>query len=421
MKNLFLIIIFFLLRFISIINIDIDGIEGIYNFTIGETYNFYLPVEQLVEISIDFKFDNYTYLPFENVFINEYSSRNGTSIRKYTIKHFNFFENQKYYYYSFYYDIENFISTYVSLSIKPNITIDNVEIIKSFYGGVYNISNRVAKNIQDLYEETPFYLTIHSESNSKIKVKLKITPNEYRIDLTFTLIEYQKNNSGYYICELYEFYYEGKGEDYDEDEDEDDDDKMIISFNYLIKNKNTNLFCLNFVYYDYAMDYLEAKFNEDKYYFNLSENKSLELFDLKPNNNYHFQFEDKALQLLNINYSILLPDLNDTQIPLKYIDIYEEKKEFSSFPLKNRIQYITKLSDSFEYAVSEENANYLLLNITPLVYIKAFNFSYNLIKEITTTPFNLEKNVSLDLPELYQDISYVFNIKSKVLQYLKLS
>ena len=169
------------------------------------------------------------------------------------------------------------------------------------------------------------------------------------------------------------------------------------------------------------MDYLEAKFNEDKYYFDLSENKSLELFDLKPNNNYHFQFEDKALQLLNINYSILLPDLNDTQIPLKYIDIYEEKKEFSSFPLKNRIQYITKLSDSFEYAVSEENANYLLLNITPLVYIKAFNFSYNLIKEITTTPFNLEKNVSLDLPELYQDISYVFNIKSKVLQHLKLS
>ena len=76
MKNLFLIIIFFLLRFISIINIDIDGIEGIYNFTIGETYNFYFPVEQLVEISIDFKFDNYTYLPFENVFINEYSSRN---------------------------------------------------------------------------------------------------------------------------------------------------------------------------------------------------------------------------------------------------------------------------------------------------------------------------------------------------------
>ena len=84
MKNLFLIIIFFLLRFISIINIDIDGIEGIYNFTIGETYNFYLPVEQLVEISIDFKFDNYTYLPFENVFINEYSSRNGTSIKNST-------------------------------------------------------------------------------------------------------------------------------------------------------------------------------------------------------------------------------------------------------------------------------------------------------------------------------------------------
>ena len=179
------------------------------------------------------------------------------------------------------------------------------------------------------------------------KVKLKITPNEYRIDLTFTLIEYQKNNSGYYICELYEFYYEGKGEDYDEDEDEDDDDKMIISFNYLIKNKNTNLFCLNFVYYDYDMDYLEAKFNEDKYYFNLSENKSLELFDLKPNNNNHFQFEDKALQLLNINYSILLPDLNDTQIPLKYIDIYEEKKEFSSFSVLKFIYFLPTKSLKF--------------------------------------------------------------------------
>ena len=192
MKDLPLIFLILCFGFISNIDIEFDEETGIFNFTSGETYNFYIQVEQLSEIEINFIFEDFTYLPFNCTYINEYSSRNGTSIRKYTIKHFNFFENQKYYYYSFYYNIENFISTYVSLSIKPNITIDNVEIIKSFYGGVYNISNRVAKNIQDLYEETPFYLTIPSESNSKIKVKLKITPNEYRIDLTFTLIEYQK-------------------------------------------------------------------------------------------------------------------------------------------------------------------------------------------------------------------------------------
>ena len=125
--------------------------------------------------------------------------------------------------------------------------------------------------------------------------------------------------------------------------------------------------------------------------------------------------KQKKNQLFNISFTILDPNFNDTQLPLKYIFISEDQNEFSSSHLDTRIYHeITALSESFTYPISEFNTNYLLLSIKPSSYIQQFNIEYHMIKEITTS-FNLDKNVLLNLTDLYPNISYYLNIASKTL------
>ena len=105
MKELFLIIIFFHFGLILNIDIDIKGNSSVYNLTLNETYNFYAPVEQMSQIEIDFGFTNLTRAPFDCVYINEYSSRNGTSLRHYTIKDIEYYKDQVGCDYFFYYEL----------------------------------------------------------------------------------------------------------------------------------------------------------------------------------------------------------------------------------------------------------------------------------------------------------------------------
>jgi len=64
MKDLPLIFLILCFGFISNIDIEFDEETGIFNFTSGETYNFYIQVDQLSEIQINFIFEDFTYLPF---------------------------------------------------------------------------------------------------------------------------------------------------------------------------------------------------------------------------------------------------------------------------------------------------------------------------------------------------------------------
>jgi hypothetical protein len=153
----------------------------------------------LAQIYIDFIFKNFTYAPLNCVYINEYSSRNGTLLRNYKIKNIIYYESKEYYDYYLYFYLEYFETTYISFSFKSNSTIDNVEIDLSFYGGLYNLSNGVIKCFEDVFAETPYFLVIPALCNSKIKVELNSTLEDDLEDLDLILIEYQKNNSDYFI------------------------------------------------------------------------------------------------------------------------------------------------------------------------------------------------------------------------------
>ena len=198
MKELFLFIIFFHFGLISNIDIDIKGNSSIYNLALSETYNFYAPVEQMAQIEIRFGFINFTKDPFDCVYINEYSSRNGTSLRNCTVDDFYVDKSEDYDYQIIYYTLEDFSSTYISFSFKSNIAIENVLIELYFIGGLFNLSNGILKKFEDLYEDEPYYFVI-PVCNSRIKVELISDYDDSLEDLELTIIEYQKNNSNYYI------------------------------------------------------------------------------------------------------------------------------------------------------------------------------------------------------------------------------
>ena len=282
MEELLLIIIFFLFGFISSIDIDIKGVTGTYSLTSGETYNFYVPVKQMIQIYVDFRFINFTNGSFSCIHINEYSSRNGTSLRHYTIKDIEYYKDQVGCDYFFYYDLEDFSTTYISFSFKSNSTVDIMDIEISIEGGLYYLSNGVSEDFNNIYYDVPFYFVIPVR-NSKINVELNTSNDENLDDLNLTLIEYQKNNSDYYI-------YERRDKNYTIYED---DENKTISFNYVIKNDNTNFFCLKFSSPNNAFNYLKVTFKEERYYYTLYDKNSLNIFDLKPNQTYHISIEAK--------------------------------------------------------------------------------------------------------------------------------
>ena len=341
-------------------------------------------------------------MPFNCVYINEYASRNGTSLRSYIIKNLRDYESDEFY---FNYNLENFSSTYFSFSFKSNSTIASVEIILSFNGGLYNLSNGVKKGFYNFFQHTPYYLVIPTLSYSKIKVEVNSNSKNDLENLNLTLIEYQKNNSDYYIYESQNY------TNYSIDDDETT--IRTISFNYLTKNKNTNFFCIKILSLYHNIRYLDVRLSDDRYYITLYDKESFDIFDLKINQIYRIYLEAKMNQIFNINFTIFEKDFNDTLLPLNSMIIHEDTEEFSSKHLSTINRSIKTLSESFLYGVSEPDTKYLSIYITPLFQIEKFNIAYNMTKEIKSI-FNLENNTLFNLPELYPYIRYNLSIKSKI-------
>ena len=399
MKDLNFIILLFCVGFISNIDIEFNEEAGIFDFILGETYNFYVPMNQSTEIEVIFIFETFTYLPFNCTFINEYSSRKGASIRNKTIENFEYYIEDGYHMYDFFYSLEDFSSTYLSFSITPNTSIENVEIELYFSGVLYNMSSGVEESFGG--DVVPLYLAIPAKLGSKINVDLKVSPEDCSIKLA--LIEFQKNNSDYYIYVKENYTFDYKVYIY----------QKIISFDYVIKNTNTNFFCLKISSNNYDIDDIYATLTEDKYYYTFNDKNSIDVFNLMKYEIYLFNLKVKTNQFIDISFSIFGKDFDDNHLPLKEMIIYETMEEFDSDNLTKEIHYIKAISESFSYIVTQPETKYLLLSINPSVNFEKFNIAYNIIE--TTTSYKLENNTLLSLSDLYHDISYYLNISSKIL------
>ena len=406
MEELLLIIIFFLFGFISSIDIDIKGMEGTYSLTSGEAYNFYVQVERMVQISVDFTFKNLSYVPFDCIHINEYSSRNGRSLRNYTIEDFGYPTPREDRRCFFYYDMDNFSSTYFSFSFKSNSTVEKMDIKIIFFGGVTYLDKGITEEFDDVYYDIPWYFVI-PVSNSKIEVELISRYDDDLENLNLTLIEYQKNNSDYYI-NLKQYFTNYKIISIKED------DEKIISFNYIIKNINTNIFCIK-LGLENDISHLKVTLNEERYYYTLYDKYSLDILDLKSEQAYHISLETKNNNLFIINY-VIQPQY--TGIPLESMIIYEDKAEFSPDHLSKFVHNINELSESFSYLISESETKYLSLNIEPHSKIKKFSISYNMTKQ-EIIENNLKNNSLFRLSRLNPYSIYKFNINSKILEKLE--
>ena len=188
----------------------------------------------------------------------------------------------------------------------------------------------------------------------------------------------------------------------------------------MIKNNNTNIFCIKFRALENDINHLKVTLNEDKYYYTLYDKNSLDIFDLEPGYAYHISLETKNNNLFTLNYDIKDKDINtnDNDLPLKSMIIYEDKSEFSRDHLSQVVHSIKSLSESFLYLVSESDTKYLSLNLEPLNNIKKFSFSYNMTKDEIIV-YNLQNNTLFNLSGLHPYSTYKLNINSKILEILE--
>lgn len=258
--------------------------------------------------------------------------------------------------------MEDFSAIYISLTVTPNTTIDNVEIELYFTGGLDYMTNGERMTFRD--NKKSLYLATPAIFGSMIYVDLTIIYNTLS---TITLIEYQKNNSDCFIYANKNF----------------TSNYGIISFGYIIQNTNSNFFCLKILHHDDILFDVFATFTELKYYFTLYDKNSLDVFNLKSDNDNSFYLELKYNQLLNISYSMVGKNINDNNLPIKKMLIYEKREEFES-TFEKLIYSITTLSASFTYAVTEWGTNYLSIIVKPLFNFEKLNIAYNIV-EITTS------------------------------------
>ena len=188
----------------------------------------------------------------------------------------------------------------------------------------------------------------------------------------------------------------------------------------MIKNNNTNIFCIKFRALENDINHLKVTLNEDKYYYTLYDKNSLDIFDLEPGYIYHISLETKNNNLFTLNYDIKDKDINtnDNDLPLKSMIIYEDKSEFSPDHLSQVIHSIKSLSESFLYLVSESDTKYLSLNLEPLNNIKKFSFTFNMTKDEIIV-YNLQNNTLFNLSGLNPYSTYKLNINSKILEMLE--
>ena len=188
----------------------------------------------------------------------------------------------------------------------------------------------------------------------------------------------------------------------------------------MIKNINTNIFCIKFRALESDISHLKVTLNEERYYYTLYDKNSLDIFDLKPGEAYHISLETIDNNLFFINYDINEQNVNnnDNNLPLKSMIIYEDKSEFSSYHLSQVTHTIKVLSESFLYLVSESKAKYLSLYIEPRNKIKKFSFAYNRTKDEIIV-YNLKNNTLFNLSWLHPYDAYKLNINSKILEMLE--
>ena len=404
MKLLFLIIIYFFLGVFCVFEYDLSfGTYNIFYLEKNQTYYFYFPMNEFQKAKIDILYyleEPLDYIPLSYIYVNEYLNRNEKNISSSVI-----YLNSTYdlveeiVVESVYYFTEN-PSNYISVSITPNTSIDFF-IYVNIIGGYYQMAENQTLKFRTFYSEFPYYLMIPVKYGYLLNLYLHTSKvNEPPFD-NLTLYEYKDINHTEVLNILeHDIEYNFTASD------------ITIKLSYGIKHDDTKLVVIKLFSKKYNLSPLEASFYLDKYYLELYENHSFNLFELESKSFFYCNLESKYPQLLNISINM---NYNTTNNPIELITIAETKYAFSKNYIITYFEEIISPEQCIYYKIKNNMTNFLQLKFRTNSDIERFNISYNIIKELVTN-YNLANGVSKNFKELIHKTNYYFFINSTYLK-----
>ena len=349
----------------SILSLDykmISGVEKVINspYEITE-YNFYINVTQYQMVNftiITDKISKYGLNDYlSSIYVDEYSSIGIKKESKYQNNDKkNFIYNE--FICSFTNSMgQNNVTKYIVLRFKPQLKFKFLKVKIDVEGGAFDLFNGVAKKIEHLRKDFPYYLFI--PANQFQNASFNLTMN-YMANSPFNnlhLYEYKDRNSSYIISKIEGIRMSSKN------------DKLISSFSYMPSRSETKYIAIEIIPNENITNFI-ATIDITGGSYNVRD--LTHISDLEAGESYYFLLSYS----IYINSTINLTMNYNDNIPFSEIKIYESRSFWEINYLyettKNASLSIEndKLTTSFKYAVNHSETSFIALKIKPNYPIK---------------------------------------------------
>jgi hypothetical protein len=385
----------------SILSIDhkmISGVEKVIKYPYqNREYNFYINVTQYQMANFSIitdKIDNHgLYNYISNIYVDEYSSKGIKKDSKYQHNNKNSFINNEFIC-SFTNSMgHNNVTKYIALRFMPHLNFKYLKVKIDVEGGAFDLFNGVAKKIDNLRKDFPYYLFIPASQFQNVSFNLTMNYMANKPFNNLHLYEYEDRNLSGIYSKLERIGISSKN------------DKLISSFSYMPSHSYTKYIALEIIPNE-NITYLTATIDITGGAYTINRDLTY-ISDLEAGESYYFLLSYS----IYINSTINLTMNYNDNIPFSEIEIYESPS-FSTIgnlhatTTKNASLSIEndKLTTSFKYAVNQSETNYIALKIKPDYSIKDL----------------LIKIDEVQLKYSIYDKCYVYNLASENKYYLSI-
>ena len=409
MKSFYLLIIVILINEIYTANYDLkNGEKEIFNLDANDEYNFYIPMNQFQVAKIYINFNNIDPdfpIPFSNIEIKEYLTRDGSPISSSKI---NFIKNDNkdmLIIESDYFFDEN-PRNYIALNVITNSTIGQINILIDIFGGYYEIIENEYLEFNKFYSGYLYYLTFKAKFGNLLNINFLFSKIEELDINNFTIIEYKDINHTIILNSI----------DYEINKSSFES-STNVNLSYAIKNKETNLIIIKLYPKNKTLSYFQALIKVDNFYFDLNLNQSITLEKLSQDY-YYFSLEINKSLLTNISLNM---NYNNIDFPFESLTIYETENAYSTnYYLEFQNVRINSDYQSIIYKSVKELTKFLIIRFKPDFEFEQIKISYSNAKELITS-YNLINGDSKDIINIQPKIPYYFDINASFLKTLYIS
>ena len=280
------------------------------------TYSFYMNLDKSQRTNLSLEINNMNENPFNYLNIYEYADKSYAYEEKEN-KTISFSKKENKLISSFSYIVKNTNRQInrIYINIKPLFDIQSFKIKNDIIGGLFELSNKVSKNITNLKIGGPYYFLIKTEKFHRI---------------TFNVVMDNINTIPFEIVVFNEYDYRGFKESNPEKTSQQkisfssSNNQMISTFSYLVSKYWNRQTVLNIIP-NVNINYMNIKFEvENTYYdFHFEEQK---IYNLTAGNKY-FLHKHVYGQGINILYLDIMMDYKDLN-PFGAIKVYEYEWTF---------------------------------------------------------------------------------------------